>query len=55
MSEHEWLKVMVDERESSIHDRVSIGLNLYNFKKSSMFQSSIVAFMSGLLQQDEEI
>ena len=47
--------MMVDGYNVTEHDQVQVGLNLITFKKASMFQSSIVAFMSGLLQKNDEV
>ena len=55
IAEHEWLKLMVDELKVDEQEHVQVGLSMYNFKKASTFQSSIVAFMSGLLQKNDEI
>ena len=53
--DHPWLKKMVIEKRISGFNFVHIGYNMMQFKRASLFQSSVIAFMTGLFQQDEEI
>lgn len=52
---HEWLKTMVDNPKLEEVDLVQVAVNLYKFKKANVFQSSVIAFMTGLFHQQEEL
>lgn len=53
--DHPWLAAMVNKAHISDLEHVQIGYNMMQFKRASVFQSSVIAFMTGLFQQDEEI
>lgn len=55
IAKHEWLEIMADDGLLTDLDHVQIGVNLYQFKRASSFQSSIIAFMTGLFASKEDI
>ena len=55
ISEHEWMKTMVDETNISAIEQAQIGINMIRFKKASVFQNGVIAFMTGLFTRKEEI
>lgn len=46
---------MVDNPECNQLEVVQVAVNLYSFKKANVFQSSVIAFMSGLFHNQNEI
>ena len=46
--------MVIDENEVDEEELADIGLNIYTFKQSSLFQSSIIAFLVGLKANKED-
>ena len=44
---HKWFKKLVIDHEIPEDELIDTGLNLYTFKQSSLFQSSVIAFLVG--------
>ena len=53
--EHPWIKAMVIQEAVEEEMRIDIALNMYTFKRSSLLQSSVIAFLSRLKSDDEEL
>ena len=49
------MKTMVDETNISAIEQAQIGINMIRFKKASVFQNGVIAFMTGLFTRKEEI
>ena len=51
---HEWIKTMVKEESVDKEQRIEIALNIYNFKKATILQSSVIALLCRLKSAPEE-
>ena len=52
--QHPWIKIMVDQEFVDSEQKIDIALNVYTFKKASLLQSSVIAFLSRLKSNNEE-
>ena len=46
---------MVDQEFVDSEQKIDIALNVYTFKKASLLQSSVIAFLSRLKSNNEEL
>ena len=53
--QHPWIKIMVDQESVDSEQKIDIALNIYTFKKASLLQSSVIAFLSRLKSNNEEL
>ena len=52
---HPWIQENHSKQEVISDTQIDIGLSLYTFKRSSVFQSSVISFMTRLKPDQEEI
>lgn len=52
---HPWLTIMAKREEVAEDVFVETALNIYTFKQSSLFQSSVIAFLVGLKSAKEDL
>ena len=53
--EHPWIKSLVKDEEVPDSELNDTGLNIYTFKQSSLFQSSVIAYLVGLKSNKDDL